>query len=888
MIKLQNITKTYSTDERKTEALRGISLETRKSEFMCVLGPSGCGKTTLLNILGGLDRFTTGDMFVDGKSTADFTDEDWDAYRSRKVGFVFQNYNLIPHQTVLENVETALAISGVGKEERRKRSIEALSKVGLSEHLRKKPSQLSGGEAQRVAIARALVNNPDTILADEPTGALDSENSAMIMDILKEISKDRLVATVTHNDELARKYATRTIRMFDGRIASDSNPYSSAEAKDKGEKPSEQKSSDKKKKRTSMSYGLAARLSLKNLFGKKVRTFLTSAAAAVAVLGIALVVACSNGLNAFVVKAQRDSMSAFPITVSNSYVVDFSLYINQFVGSYGNGGATRGNTLNESAIVSSSVATPKKGYVMINRTLREAAEYASATKKAIDREYVDYVNANVDRTRASVTMERRVAKNIYKSVNMPTQAISSGIGKPVYGQVNMLCSTASEWTCLPNDRTLVDEQYEVVCGKYPTEYNELALVVDKNSSITDALLTTFFLDVYAALDDKNNENYVDGGYKYEDFVCLDGGESKYGVFNLVLNDEYYENVGDGKFYEKKISLSEYINKLNNVQTGNPWAEDSAGALGSGDAIVSALKQMLGADIVNSVYCYDEKPSDAVSIPLKIACVLKLKDDAQYGMLASPVCYTDKLNDFIIGDSANSKVVAAQKNSDEAVTFAYSYSEKKYVRNGYTNSVTALENLGYAELPTKIKFYPNTIADKDYLVGVLDAFNYNSDGTKKDVGDQIRYVDNVSAVMSLVDVVVGGLTGVLVALTAVSLLVSSIMIGIITYVSVLERVKEIGVLRAVGARKKDVARLFFTETAMIGAASGLIGLIAAAIAQIPLNAILESTTGIGSIIFLSWYHVLGLFALSVAVTVVAGLIPSLFASRQDPVKALRSE
>lgn len=890
MIKLDKITKVYVTEERKTEVLKGITVCMRQSEFVCVLGHSGCGKTTLLNIIGGLDRYTSGDLSVDGKSTKDFTDEEWDTYRSRKVGFVFQSYNLIPHQTVIENVETALTISGVGREERRKRAIDALVKVGLSEHLRKKPSQLSGGEMQRVAIARAIVNDPETILADEPTGALDSKNSEIIMNLLKEISKDRLVITVTHNDELAKKYATRTIKMRDGEIESDSDPYDGKSVKENasGERVKT------KRERSFMSYGLAAKLSFKNLVNKKVRTILTSAAAAIAVLGISLVVACTNGLNTFVSKVQKDSMSSFPVTVSNNYLNDFSVYINQFIGSYENGGITSSSITSGSVAVGTNKGN-KKGSVLLNRTLKEATENASATKKAIDKDYVDYINDNIDPARVSVVMERQVSKKVYKSVELPYKNISID-GEPVKKYYNFLVNTADQWTCLPSGN-VVEEQYEVVAGKYPENYNELALVVDKNSSITDAMMVAFFIDVEASTRSDDDKNVTEG-YSYGDIF------NKYGKFNLVLNDDYYVKNGESEFIEKSINFKEYLNKLcNKIELGKPWESEeydkkmNAWYAEWGE---KALKDYVGESLAGSLRLYnalDERnigksESNIKSTELKVTCILKLKEDVQYGMLSTPICYTEKLNDYIIENSAVSEVVTAQKNSGSTnVTYRYSYNSdgsKTKTQNAFTNLKATLGTQGYAELPTKIKFYPNKIEDNDYLISVLDKYNLKADGTKKDLSEQIRYVDNVSSIMSLVRLVLGGVSGVLIALTAVSLVVSAIMIGIITYVSVIERVKEIGVLRAVGARKKDIVRLFVTETGIIGLLSGVMGLLVTFIAEIPLNAILKSVTGIGSLVFLNWWHILVLIGISVFITIAAGFIPSLMASKQDPVKALRSE
>lgn len=877
MIKLLGIKKVYRFDDRKTEALKGVSVEFRPAEFVCVLGPSGCGKTTLLNIIGGLDRYDDGNLFIGGKSTKDFSDEDWDTYRSKLVGFVFQSYNLIPHQTVIENVETALTISGVSGEERRKRTIDALVKVGLAEHLRKKPSQLSGGEMQRVAIARAIVNDPKMILADEPTGALDSKNSALIMDLLKEISRDRLVVTVTHNDELAAKYATRTIKMRDGQVVSDSAPYaekSEADGKTAAEKPVEKPKKSKKKtkeKKSFMSYALAAKLSFKNLAGKKVRAVLTSVAAAISVLGISLVIACTNGINSFMNKIQKDAMSAIPVTVSNNAVYDSSGMINNFMSSY-------------FADKDGGFDYEKKA-ISIRAALKDAFARADASKTPVTEEYVNYVRDNLDTSRATYSLEKRVKKNVFKTVNVPIYSNQS-----LKYPINVFVPTADNWTCLPETPEKVEEQYEILAGAYPTKSNELMLVTDKNGKITDTNLIAYFIDVYAAIYDfVSDANNIE--YSYEQIL-----DSEIGKFYLVLNDDLYVKNANDTFSARNISLENYINKLDYVGNGtNPdkkWTNSSAANGTRGNVVLTELKKKLGTKAVagfsqivgsdiNEMKCYDESPYDEAGnvdtekgYELKITCIVKLKDDTQCGMLYSPLCYTKALNDYIIENSASSEVVAAQQNNKTASVVA---------GGTFKNHTAALENLGYAELPTKINFYPNTLEDKDYLLSVLDAYN---DG--KAESEKTYYVDNVGAVMSLVRMIVDGVVSVLVILTSVSLVVSAIMIGIITYVSVIERTKEIGVLRAVGARKKDVVRLFVTETGMIGAIAGAMGLVATFIAKFPLNAVMESITGVSSLVFLSPVHVLAIFICSVIVTIAAGLIPSLFASKKDPVKALRSE
>ena len=830
MIKLKKIKKIYVTEDKKTSALKGVSIDMRKSEFVCILGPSGCGKTTLLNIIGGLDRYSSGDLIIDGKSTKNFTDEDWDTYRSRKVGFVFQSYNLISHQTVLENVETALVISGIGREERRKRAIQALVDVGLSEHLRKTPRQLSGGEMQRVAIARAIVNNPQMILADEPTGALDSENSVKIMELLKKISKDRLVITVTHNAELAEEYATRTIKMKDGEVTSDSSPY-----KDKGD--DKNKESKGKKKNSFMPYGLAAKLSLKNLAGKKIRTALTSIASSIAVVGIALVLACSNGLNRFIDKIQKDTMSSIPITVSTS-TYDLTPQIEAIFG-----------------YVSSTAKgeNKKENYdkVFINHTIKNLLQ-GEDVRNEITEHFIEYLKG-INTKKVTYDAVKNVSKKVYRQLAIP---VFEGATKPVLVMEN----NSGSWSCLPS-QDVVYEQYSLVAGKYPTEYNELMLVVDKNSSITDTVLAKHLFDLNAI--DESKEYYT-----YEEILKENTSLNEY---RLILNDDYYYQDG-GLFKERTVNPAKFIHKYYRPETTE---ETIKSALVSEDYIKS---------VYNSIKCYDENPYESdkttlrqIGIPLKIVGILKLKDDTQYGMLTSPIAYTRALDEEIIKNSLESAVVKAQLSStDKKVTDGKEIS-------GKASLISVLSGLGYAQLPTEVKFYPKTIKDKDYLLEFLDEYNQNN-GENPDV----KYVDNVGAVIEVVRVIVGGISAILLALTAISLVVSAIMIGIITYVSVIERTKEIGVLRSVGARKKDVVRLFVTETGIIGFISGVCGLILTVILTVPLNVLMANITGVAGFVFLKWWNYIAFIVGAVCLTIVAGLIPSFMASKKYPVKALRSE
>lgn len=826
MIRLKAIKKIYATDDRKLHALKGITLDMRKSEFVCILGPSGCGKTTLLNIIGGLDRYSSGDLVINGKSTKNFTDEDWDTYRSRKVGFVFQSYNLIPHQTVLENVETALVISGIGKEERRKRAIQALVDVGLSEHLRKTPRQLSGGEMQRVAIARAIVNDPQMILADEPTGALDSENSVKIMELLKKIAKDRLVITVTHNDELAKTYATRTIKMKDGEIVSDDAPF-------KAPVESEVVSEDKQKN-SFMPYSLATKLSLKNLAGKKVRSLLTSIASSIAIIGIALVLACSNGLNFFIEKVQKDTMSSIPITVS-SKEVNIAPIIDGVLGQVG-------------STASGENKKPVTDSIFINHTLKNLV--VEEITNEISQHFIDYLKG-LDSNRVRYDAVKNVTRNVYKKVLMPVY------GNDTHKVVNVL-NTMGSWACLPPERDILEEQYTLVAGKYPENYTDLLLVVDKNYSIGDTQLLNYLVDIDAMDESKTSYTY--------DEILNDPFVREY---NLILNDDYY---GTETFStNKSVDLATFIRSQYRQEI--PVSVIKESILKSNAFIAS---------IYDKIKCYNAPvdDADAKAIKLNIVGIVKLNDDTQYGMLSAPIAYTRALDEEIIRLANESAIVKAQKASPS----------NKVLGGGKISSnkdyINVLATLGYTELPTNIKFYPRTIADKDYLLDYLDAYNE----INKDNEDlpKITYTDHVGAVVGVVRLVVGSVSAILIALTSVSLIVSAIMVGIITYVSVIERTKEIGVLRSVGARKKDVVRLFITETGIIGFVAGIVGVLLTMVLMIPLNVLMQNLTGVAGFVFLNWWNFIAIILGSALLTIIAGLIPSLLASKKDPVKALRSE
>ncbi|MBO4323555.1 MAG: ABC transporter ATP-binding protein, partial [Clostridia bacterium] len=706
MISLRKIGKYYELEDKKVRVLKDISINFREAELVCILGPSGCGKTTLLNIIGGLDRYTSGDLVIDGKSTSDFTDSDWDTYRNHEVGFVFQNYNLINHQTVLENVETALVLSGVGKEERKKRAIHALIGVDLAEHIRKNPKQLSGGEMQRVAIARALVNDPSIILADEPTGALDSKNSLQVMELLKNISANKLVVTVTHNDELAEKYATRIIRISDGEIVSDSNPYvpSAKEAR-------QEKSQDKDKKRKSvMPYSLATKLSFRNLLGKKLRTALTAVASAVAIVGITLVLSCANGLSAFIDKIQRDTMSGTPVQVSTSDE-DLTVQVESILGSIITTKKSKSSSKKSGSSGKSSESDEEEeeeivytDSVIINHILNKAKSSGGSSSKItnnITRDYLDYL-AEMDRSKASYEVEYNVSKYVYKSVDY------------VFGKnkvtLPLMAGNVGKWAQLPKDEGVVKEQYDLVAGKYPTGANELALVVNKESAVSDSVLVSYYIDLFAAQENADGK-YDKDYYTYEEIIKgkdADGNKNNYGKFYLLNADQYYgekRTEGDVSGYSAQTqSLVDYL-----------YEKNSLGNIGSKELVKSAVKSALkGAE--DSLTCYNKTPQEANGYELNIVGIFRLKEDTQYGMFStSPICYTDALKDKILSDASNTRILKEQLADMTKSVILSSKTDENKTTTYYNAELTtekskksALSTLGWSENPTVIKFYPTTI------------------------------------------------------------------------------------------------------------------------------------------------------------------------------------
>ena len=837
MLELNGIRKTYVTGTTSVEALKGIDLKFRDSEFVSILGQSGCGKTTLLNIIGGLDKYTSGDLKINGRSTKDFKDRDWDAYRNNSIGFVFHSYNLIPHQTVLSNVELALTLSGVSKAERRQRATEALEKVGLKEQIHKKPNQMSGGQMQRVAIARALVNDPDILLADEPTGALDTQTSIQIMDLLKEISKDRLIIMVTHNPELATQYSTRIIRLLDGTITDDSNPYNGEDdniaTKTDEDSLTDKKSGKTKKKKTSMSFFTALSLSLNNLMTKKTRTILTAFAGSIGIIGIALILSISNGIQNYIDRVQRDTLSSYPIQLQKESV-DVSSMIENMMGN-----KDKNVDHDKDKIYSNNIMTD-----MVNSMV---AEVNSNNLKAF-KSYLENHKSDVDGYISDIQYSYDVPLYIYSTDTSDgvTQLNPSSVMENMYGMsvsgdgmMSAGMQNTSVWSRLFDNRQMLDEQYDLIAGSWADNYNEVMLVVDENNEIDD--YTLYSLGFKDPAEVKKIFKNVMAGNSYET------EETQY----------TYDEVLDKKF---KLVLPTDLYRYND--TFGIWEDAS-----HDDEYMTT--------VVNNAE------------EVKIAGIIRKNPDAASVSVSSGVAYTKDLMPYIIEKVNETQIVKQQLADPEKDVFTgMSFDNDK-------TSISTLENnkslLGIAseDNPSEIDIYAKDFDSKEKLQDFIKNYNdeVTADGRDEDT---INYTDYVGILMSSVSTIITAISSVLIAFVAISLVVSSIMIGIITYISVLERTKEIGVLRSIGASKKDVSRVFNAEALIEGFVSGAMGIIITLILCIPANAVIKNVTDISNVAQLPVAGAVILVIISMLLTTIAGLIPAKMAAKKDPVVALRTE
>lgn len=895
MLELNDIKKDYVSGSTTVSALKGINLRFRDCEFVSILGQSGCGKTTMLNIIGGLDKYTSGDLKINGVSTKNYKDRDWDFYRNNSIGFVFQSYNLIPHQTVLSNVELALTLSGVSKAERKKRAIEALEKVGLGEQIHKKPNQMSGGQMQRVAIARALVNNPDILLADEPTGALDTETSIQIMELLKEISKDRLIIMVTHNPELAKDYSTRIVKLLDGVITDDSNPYSQEDmeadikAKEAGKVKASEKKTKKsgKKQKTSMSFFTALSLSFNNLMTKKTRTILTAFAGSIGIIGIAMILSISNGIQLYIDRVQRDTLSSYPITLQ-AESIDISSMVSSMTGNSDSEEHEDKTKIYSNDIMGDMINTMVKEVKSNN--LSEFKKYiengGSDIKSYVsDIQYSYDVPLNIYMKDTSNGVEQLNPSTMFDSIygegaTSTSSAMSSGMGMGMF-------SNSSVWNQLLGNQQVLDEQYDVLAGHWPENYNEVVLVADKNNEVDDYTLYS---------------------------LGLKDPEEVRTLFKKMMVGESYETKKDTSYTFDEILDTEFklvmptdMYKYNDVTgTWDDYSKDD--------------KYM--TNVVNN------------GTDIKVCGIIRPNDDAVSTSLSSGIGYTAKLTEYIIEQVKNSEIAKAQladtsvdvftgvpfdndRNteitmddvnaymatlspeesaqmqamtsgmSDDQILQLFSASLKARTTDATLDSNKSKLGITDLDTPSQIDIYATDFDSKEKVQNIIKDYNklQQDDGKEENV---INYTDYVGIMMSSVSTIINAISYVLIAFVAISLIVSSIMIGIITYISVLERTKEIGVLRSIGASKKDVSRIFNAETLIEGFVSGALGIVVTLLLCIPANALIKHLTDISNVAQLPVAGGVILIIISMFLTFIAGLIPAKLAAKKDPVVALRSE
>ena len=761
MLEIKEIKKSYKTAAFVQKALDDVSIKFRKNEFVTILGASGSGKTTLLNILGGLDRYDSGDLIINGKSTKKFSSKDWDAYRNNSVGFIFQSYNLIGHISILQNVEMALKLNNVSSKKRRKKAIEALTKVGLKEHINKKPNQLSGGQMQRVAIARSLVNNPDIILADEPTGALDSKTSVQIMDLIKEISKEKLVIMVTHNRELANEYSNRIVELKDGHIISDSNPV----------KDSEKETSEYKLKRTKMSFKEALLLSFNNIMTKKGRTLLTAFASSIGIIGIALILSLSNGFDKQIEKYEKGILSAMPVIISSESM-----------------------NYDEETLKKLSDEEKEK-YPDIDYVIPASNERELLTRKNnITDEYIEYVEKMPEDYSYGVSYQRATNINF--------------IGKKD-NNAYMINTTNTTITSLPksfSDNSFIDVYYDILSGRLPNDKNEMILMVDSKNNVDENIIDVLGLDK-----DKN--------IKYSEILNSS--------LRVVMNDDLY--INNDSFFTMNTNYNELYEK---------------------------------------------------AYELKIVGIIRMKEEYPSMITGSSLAYTEEFMNYYIDINNDSKIVSTQREKEYNVLTGLPFDTNM---DSEITKETILSYLGAKSVPYAIMLYPKDFDSKDNLLEYLDEYN-----KEKSDEDKIIYTDQAELISSMSGSIMSAITIVLIAFSSISLIVSSIMIGIITYISVLERTKEIGILRALGARKKDISRVFNAETFIIGLTSGLIGIGIALLLTIPANKIIYKLTDLENVAVLNPLHAIILIIISMSLTLIGGFIPAKIASKKDPVEALRTE
>ena len=809
MLEIKKITKVYKTGTFTQKALNKVNINFRENEFVSILGPSGSGKTTLLNIIGGLDKYDSGDLVINEVSTKKYKDRDWDTYRNHRIGFIFQSYNLIPHQTVLSNVELALTLSGIRKKERKKRAIKALREVGLSEHIHKKPNQMSGGQMQRVAIARALINDPDILLADEPTGALDSETSVQIMKLLKKISKNKLVIMVTHNPTLAHEYSNRIVSLKDGEVINDTNPYDGLEKIDY---------KNGKSKKTSMGFLTALSLSLNNLMTKKGRTLLTAFAGSIGIIGIALILSLSNGVNNYINKVQEDTLTSYPLTIEKNSV-DASVLMTSFMDTNSNYKHDL-DAIYSNNIMTDMISTMYGGITSNN--LKDFKEYIENNK-----ELTKYVN--------DIKYTYNLDLQIYTKDNLkvnPSNMMSMFMGSNDNYSGNMSSGIAI-FNELTTNKKLLNSQYDIISGKMPESYDEMVLIVDENNEIVDYVLYAIGLKDQKEIQEtminmssgKEINDFEQTKYSYEDILNTN--------YKLVLNTDYFEKQ-NGIWIDKSIDLA-YMSEL--------------------------LKNSLDLNIVGII-----KPKEGSNISV-----------------TNGIGYTKDLTEYVINKINDSEIVKEQLQHKNINIFTNKEFKDLETLDNNLNKMGVVQ----IDSPYTINIYPKDFESKDQIERIISEYN-NLKVNEGREEDKIEYTDYVGILMSSVTTIVDVIGYVLIAFVSISLIVSSIMIGIITYISVLERTKEIGILRSIGASKKDISRVFNAETFIVGVTSGALGIIITCILNIFINILIKNITGVVVSASLPVAGAIILIIISTLLTMIAGLIPSKVASKKDPVIALRTE
>jgi len=823
MLELKKITKIYQVGEFKQKALDNVTINFRNNEFVSILGPSGSGKTTLLNIIGGLDKYTSGDLVINELSTKKFKDGDWDTFRNHRVGFVFQSYNLITHQTILSNVELALTLSGVNKEERTKRAKEALKKVGLIDHINKKPNQLSGGQMQRVAIARALVNDPEILLADEPTGALDTDTSTEIMKLLKEIASTKLVIMVTHNQELAEEYSTRIISIKDGQITNDTDEYSGEENTKQSEIVRKAKT-----KKTSMNFKTALSLSLNNLLTKKGRTLLTAFAGSIGIIGIALILSLSTGVNNYIERVQEDTLTSYPLTIEQATADMSDMMLD--LANQNNRKKHTDEKIYSNDLMTSLVETMASE--IKTNDLKEFKKYLEENDKNIS-EYVNDIrytyNLNLQiYSKDTTNITKLNPSTVFSSFGMMPQDNMASMGN-----MSMMGSRIDVFNELSDNKTLLKNTYDILAGRLPESKEEVILIVDNYGEISDYALYAIGFKNQQELAEMTSkimqgetlDKPKQTSYTYDEIIGTE--------FKLVLNTDYYQKQGN--IWLDKRTDNEYMKNI--IDNG---------------------------------------------LTLKIVGIMKPNDEST-NQTSGEVGYTKALTEYVISQIRKSKIAEEQLSNKE----------KNVITNTLFTPLSSYEmslsSLGIVDInnPSSINIYPKDFKSKDEVVKFIDKYNDLKEQNNEEES-VISYTDYVGILMSSITTIVDVISYVLIAFVSISLIVSSIMIGVITYISVLERTKEIGILRAIGARKKDISRVFNAETFIIGLISGLLGIAITLLLNIPINIIINNLAEIKNVSTLPPIGATILVIISVALTVIAGLIPSSYASKKDPVVALRSE